>query len=221
MEGISINNYLAHLLCQFQSSVAASRSEPGNRAVVDVIGAGDLPDWFARFAPLDRLRLLVKGEFRLAPHLYAARLGPFPAFARACQDQVTLELGKPAENFSISRPCDVVVSAHASPKDRKPALRSAITASVFERSRVDRARRSSGVTITHVAAGELVEQAGELLDPAFSRLGVMLFDDPSAAFAKVRRATKLGDRQRWRCSGELVAKRAAQSGTTCCRRRRR
>jgi len=108
-----------------------------------------------------------------------------------------------------------------SAKDRKPALRSAITASVFERSRVDRARRSSGVTITHVAAGELVEQAGELLDPAFSRLGVMLFDDPSAAFAKVRRATKLGDRQRWRCSGELVAKRAAQSGTTCCRRRRR
>jgi hypothetical protein len=37
-----------------------------NRAVVDVVGAGDLPDWFARLAPLDRLGLLVRGEFRLA-----------------------------------------------------------------------------------------------------------------------------------------------------------
>jgi hypothetical protein len=37
----------------------------------------------------------------------------------------------------------VVVSAHASPSDRKPALRSAITASVFNMSRVDRASRST------------------------------------------------------------------------------
>jgi hypothetical protein len=37
-----------------------SQRQPGNRAVVDVVAAGDLPDWFTRFAPLDRLRLLAR-----------------------------------------------------------------------------------------------------------------------------------------------------------------
>src|SRR5271167_675640 len=66
--------------------------EPRNRAVVDVVGAGDLPDWFALRASLDRLGLLMRGEFRLAPHLDAARLGPLSAFSCAGADQVTLEL---------------------------------------------------------------------------------------------------------------------------------
>ena len=44
-------------------------TESRNRAVVDVVGAGDLPDWFARLAPLDRFRLLMRGEFWLAPQL--------------------------------------------------------------------------------------------------------------------------------------------------------
>jgi hypothetical protein len=51
------------------------------------------------------------------------------------------------------------VSAHVSPSDRKPALQSAIAASVFNKSRVDR-----------VAGVELVEYATKLcalgLDPA-------------------------------------------------------
>jgi hypothetical protein len=41
-----------------------------------------------------------------------------------------------------------VVSAHASPSERKPAFFAVIAASVFNRSRVDRASRSSRVTIT-------------------------------------------------------------------------
>jgi vitamin B12 transporter len=52
----------------------------------------DLPDWLARIAALDRLRLLVRGQLRLAPHLHAARLGPLPAFSSARPDEVTLEL---------------------------------------------------------------------------------------------------------------------------------
>jgi hypothetical protein len=75
-------------------SRAAEKSR--NRAVVDVAAAGDLPDWFARFAPFDRFCLLVSGELRPAPHLDAARLGPLAAFACACTDQVALELCKAA-----------------------------------------------------------------------------------------------------------------------------
>jgi hypothetical protein len=37
------------------------------------------------------------------------------------------------------RPCDVVVSAHVSPSDRKQAFFSAIVARMLRRSRVDRA----------------------------------------------------------------------------------
>ena len=48
----------------------------------------------------------------------------------------------------IKRLSGVVVAAHMSAKDRKPALHSAITARVFKRSRVDRARGSSRVTIS-------------------------------------------------------------------------
>jgi hypothetical protein len=42
----------------------------------------------------------------------------------------------------------VVVPAHVSPSDRIPAFRPAIATSVFNKSRVDRARRSSRVTVS-------------------------------------------------------------------------
>jgi hypothetical protein len=53
----------------------------------------------------------------------------------------------------MSRPCAVVVSAHVSPSERKPAFLPVIAASVFNRSRVDRASRSSRVTIRRQASG--------------------------------------------------------------------
>jgi hypothetical protein len=46
-------------------------------------------------------------------------------------------LAEPDATVSIKRPCAVVVSAHVSPSDRKPAFLSVIAASVFNRSRVD------------------------------------------------------------------------------------
>jgi hypothetical protein len=59
-----------------------------------------------------------------------------------------LNSARPPSTVSMSRPCGVDVSAHASPSERKPALRSVMTASVFKRTRVDPARRSSRVTIS-------------------------------------------------------------------------
>ena len=44
----------------------------------------------------------------------------------------------PPSTVSMSRPCDVVVSAHVSPSERKPAFLAVMAARVFNRSRVDR-----------------------------------------------------------------------------------
>ena len=45
--------------------------------------------------------------------------------------------------------------------------------------------------------------AGGSFDLAFSRLGVMFFDDPTAAFVNVHRAMRPGDGRRWQCSARL------------------
>jgi hypothetical protein len=79
-----------------RQSIGVTPVRVANRAVVDVIGAGDLPDWFARLAPLDCLCLLVRGELRLAAHFHPACLGPLSAFTRPRPDQVTLEFCKAA-----------------------------------------------------------------------------------------------------------------------------
>jgi hypothetical protein len=61
--------------------------EPRNRPAGHVVTAANLRKrLFAMIAPLDRLALLVVGEFRLAPHLHALRLGAFAAFAGAGAD---------------------------------------------------------------------------------------------------------------------------------------
>jgi hypothetical protein len=55
---------------------------------------------------------------------------------------------RPPSTVSINRPCGVVVLAQVSPRERKPAFRSPIDARTFNRSLVERASRSSRVTIT-------------------------------------------------------------------------
>jgi hypothetical protein len=82
---------------------------------------------------------LVRGELGFAPSLTPRALArALPSPVRA--DQLALELGEAAEHVSLKRPCGVVVSAHASPSDRKPAC-------LFARVRVGRASRLSRVTI--------------------------------------------------------------------------
>jgi hypothetical protein len=55
-------------------------------------------------------------------------------------------LGSAALDANMRRPCAVVVSAQASARDLNPALRSAMPARMFKRSRVLRANLSSLVT---------------------------------------------------------------------------
>jgi tetratricopeptide (TPR) repeat protein len=74
-----------------------------------------------------------------------ARARPSPVRARI---RSRSNSARPPSTVSIKRPCDVVVSAHVSPSDLKPAFLAVIAASLFNRSRVDRARRSSLVTVS-------------------------------------------------------------------------
>ena len=56
----------------------------------------------------------------------------------------------------------MVVSAHASPSDRKPAFFSVIAASVFNRSRVDRGEPVKPRHHHHVAGGDFGEKPAKL-----------------------------------------------------------
>src|ERR1700730_8909501 len=73
----------------------ASLLKPRNRPAGHVVTAANLRQrLLALVAPLDRLALLVVGQFGLAPHLHALGLGAFAAFAGAGADQFEFELGK-------------------------------------------------------------------------------------------------------------------------------
>jgi hypothetical protein len=90
--------------------------------VADVVAAGDLTHDFAvTVAVSDRLALLVFGHFRFAAKLDASGLGAFASLSGASADQLFLDSARPPKTVSIKRPCGVVVSAHTSAKDRKPA----------------------------------------------------------------------------------------------------
>src|SRR5258708_23675927 len=81
------------------NSLRPSNCEPGNRAVRDIIAAGDLTHWLAvAVAAANRLALLVFGQFRFATKLNPASLGALATFAGARADQISLELGQPAED---------------------------------------------------------------------------------------------------------------------------
>src|SRR3984893_10653041 len=88
-----------------------------------------------------------------------ARARPSPVRARI---KSLSNSARPPSTVSIKRPCDVVVSAHVSPRDLKPAFLAVIAASVFNRSRVDRARRVEPGDCKHVADVEHLEQSAKL-----------------------------------------------------------
>ena len=81
-----------------------------------------------------------------------ARFLPSPVRARISSRSNS---AKPPRTVSISLPCGVVVSAQASFRLRKPALCSPTVAKTFNKSRVDRARRSRRVTISTSSGSSL------------------------------------------------------------------
>ena len=64
-----------------------SERKSGNRAVADVVGAGDLAHGLAvAVAAANRFSLLVFGQFRLSTEPDTARLGAFASFAGSRAD---------------------------------------------------------------------------------------------------------------------------------------
>jgi hypothetical protein len=99
--------------------------------VAHVVGAGDLAHWPpVAVAASDRLALLMIGQFR-----FAAELAPL-ALARSRPSPVRVRIkslsnsARPPNTVSIKRPCAVMVSAHVSPSEQKPAFLTVIAASV-------------------------------------------------------------------------------------------
>lgn len=129
------------------------------------------------------------GALREALHRFLAlvgdRLGGRPnftplAFARARPSPVLARIklrsnsAKPASTVTISLPCGVVVSANGSASDLKPARALPMASRMLSRSRVDRASRSSRVTISVLPGASrrrtLASSARSVLAPlAFSK----------------------------------------------------
>ena len=107
---------------------------------VDVVGTRNVRLRFARSEPLERFLALMGCTPRAC-----ARFLPSPVRARISSRSNS---AKPPRTVSITRPCDVVVSAQASLRERKPAPALATTSSTFSKSRVDLASRSRRETIT-------------------------------------------------------------------------
>ena len=103
-----------------------------NGAVTDVVAAGDVGQCFlAAVAAVDRLALLVRRQLRLTSQLHTTGHSARSPFSGAIRIRSRSNSASPPSTVSMSRPCEVVVSAHGSVSDRNPALRSAIAASVF------------------------------------------------------------------------------------------
>ncbi len=101
---------------------------------------------------------------------WAVNLGFLPIFtpralARSLPSPVRTRIRSLSNSASppsnINRPCAVVVSAHASPRDRKPPPLPPMAASVLRRSRVDLASLSRRVTISTSTLADMVKGAAQ------------------------------------------------------------
>ena len=86
-----------------------------------------------------------------------ARVRPSPVRARISSRSNS---ARPPKTVSINRPCAVVVSAHVSCRDLKPAPASAMAANVLSESLVDLANRSA-CHHEHVAGREPLQRFGQ------------------------------------------------------------
>src|SRR4030095_5071479 len=96
---------------------------------------------------LNRVKPIIERvrELQAEANKLLARLRPSPVRPRISS---LSNSAKPPSTVSISLPCGVVVSAQTFLRLRKPASRSPTVAKTFNKSRVDRAKRSRHVTIS-------------------------------------------------------------------------
>jgi hypothetical protein len=107
--------------------------------------AGHIHDGVTSVQSLDRLAALMRGELERSAEPDAAHFGSLPALPVRALMRVRSNSARPPKTVNISTPWGVVVSHHASLSERKPAPACFTASKTFNRSRVERARRSSRV----------------------------------------------------------------------------
>jgi hypothetical protein len=105
---------------------------------VHIIGQGDIRLRLALRQPFQRLLSLVRCQLARTTEPHPTLLGALPALPRASANQLALELSQAPWTVSIKRPWGLVVSAHVSLSDLKPAPRSVRDWMTFRRWRVER-----------------------------------------------------------------------------------
>lgn len=136
-----------------------------------IIASRDVAHWLLSLDSRKRLAALMRREFRLAPHLHAARLRPGPAFARAGKDQLALELGQAAQHRQQQPP---VWRGRVGPgfgKRQKTRLPGG-----DRRNCVQQVARGAGQTVEprhhhHIAGQQAVDKAAQLRPVRLSPTG--------------------------------------------------
>ena len=116
---------------------------------------------------------------------YTTFPSPLPAVASASADQFPLELRQAAQDRQHQPAVRLVVSAHVSLSDLKPAPRSDSDSMIFRRSRVDRASRSRRHTTSTSPFSSLRDDLGELYAVALGAARLL----PIAHSAAINSAT--------------------------------
>jgi hypothetical protein len=114
---------------------------------------------------------------------YTTFPSPLPSVASASADQFPLELRQAAQDRQHQPAVRLVVSAHVSLSDLKPAPRSDSDSVIFRRSRVDRAVEAAHYQ--HVAVFQLADDLGELYAVALGAARLL----PIAHSAAINSAT--------------------------------
>jgi hypothetical protein len=114
---------------------------------MNIVASGDVAERFAPVSAADRLAPPVRGEIEGSAQALTARSRSLPVFAGA-GSELPLELRQVAKDGVHSRPCAVMSGPCVTEGTETGFFISITVASVFNRSRVERASRSNRVTIT-------------------------------------------------------------------------
>jgi hypothetical protein len=99
----------------------AITQQPTDRGGINVVGASDISLRLASGEAPHGFLALMRRHLARTTEAHAARLGALATLARAGADKLALNSASPPSMVSISRPCGVVVSHHASLRLLKPA----------------------------------------------------------------------------------------------------
>jgi len=142
--------------------------------VGDAKGARDVHPVTARLAPLKRLAPLVGIQPGRPSHVSPARFGSYPSFARPGADQRPIKLRKATQHRQHQAPVRLVVLAHVSESDLKPAPALLIVSRMLSKSRVCKPIKPCHHDVAHVEPPQQLRQLGPVRAGTTHLLGINL-----------------------------------------------